>query len=548
MVMFNNIKLLFILCVLLSCLFDWPRLFVQDGFTTGDVGANLFAVDAVLKGSLPYKDFAWNYGPLPLYYNAVFFKFLGSDIHSLIIARLLFKAFFAGVFFLAARCIMSNRAAFLSALLAIALLPEFKHNFSHYMGICIEIGLLWSVLSYAQVQRFKYIAWSAVLLLLLGLIKLNFGIVFLVGVGISLLLLDFFLHRNLTLKRFLVYVLVALVLLNGWVLVYGFLIKGLTWHQIYQCFPYPNGFTNDTRGPSLIGGIFYLIKVTCDKLRHNRYDYIIMLVAALSMAWVVAYSFIFKEGKAQWRRHAVILAVLVVFVFCGFHEFIKSRVSYQLYWGKPISLMLISYVVAQACVRAHWVFSMLVALGVLWMSVSLGYQHWKFTERFQKPEQYFEFRGINIYVTEHPKDIKSMLDTAKYLETNIPKEKHFYAFPTLGLYYYLAQKPLPDWLLGFYKLIKVTPQQEFSLIKNLESKKIDYIVQGAVAYAGFGAWGKFGKDYGRLFDRYMKKYFEEISRQGEWNANPERYKGGMGTRVFKRKKDVYVDFRSPSEI
>ena len=187
---------LFVFCLLIGFLWNLPTVFVQDGLTPGDAGGNLYTIEAVMRGQVPYKDFWWNYGPLPLYYHALFFKIFGAHIQSAIWARLLLKSVFLGIFFLAARRIMPAFAAILTTIFFCVFMPEFKHNYSHYAGVCMEIGILWAVLSYYQTAREKYIFWAWLFVFLLGVTKINFGLLFLAGTFLSLILCDLFHHRR----------------------------------------------------------------------------------------------------------------------------------------------------------------------------------------------------------------------------------------------------------------------------------------------------------------------------------------------------------------
>ena len=86
------------------------------------------------------------------------------------------------------------------------------------------------------------------------------------------------------------------------------------------------------------------------------------------------------------------------------------------------------------------------------------------------------------------------------------------------------------------------------LIRSLERQRVEYIVQEAVCYAGFGQWGKFGSDYGLLFDKYIKKYYHEVARFGEWSQDPTHYIGGMGTRFFKKNNSEGMNIISLEDL
>ena len=59
-----------------------------------------------------------------------------------------------------------------------------------------------------------------------------------------------------------------------------------------------------------------------------------------------------------------------------------------------------------------------------------------------------------------------------FLNTTLKKDDLFFALPYDCLYYYLTGKESPTRQLIFFDHIKIPPQQEISVIKELESNKI----------------------------------------------------------------------------
>src|SRR3989338_8683173 len=64
-----------------------PQTHFQNVLSQGDHGLNLYAIQAVNRGEVPYKDFVWYYGPGMLYYYAAFFKIFGASIQSVLLGK-----------------------------------------------------------------------------------------------------------------------------------------------------------------------------------------------------------------------------------------------------------------------------------------------------------------------------------------------------------------------------------------------------------------------------------------------------------------------------
>lgn len=417
-------------CVVINFLLNLPSLSVQHGFTPGDAGMNLYVVDAVAHGKITYQDFYWQYGPLMLYYNALFFKLFGAQIQSIIWARVIFKTIFSGIFFLAARRIMSPLASTLAAIAFGVFTPDFMHNFSHYGGVCMEVGVLWAVLSYSQSAQEKYIWWAALFVFLLGFIKINFGVCLLAGAGICFIFWDIFKH-----KRFLPAVLATYgCLLTGiiiiWAAVHFLFLRNLTAHEIKQCFPFFKGYIYF--GGTIPGGFINIFETTMQNIRQSWVDALIAGVALTAFIRVVISIILQKSWTRLWQSsYFLIIVTILILTVASYHEFIKGGLDYQAYWAKPFTIMMLAYLISEACVVSgpFWRRTVFVLMcGIIGFQ---GWQNWKYLEQFKDKAHFFAHRGVNIYVTEAPKDIKSILDTENYIEKNIPRDSLFFVFPAM---------------------------------------------------------------------------------------------------------------------
>lgn len=57
--------------------------FNKSGFITGDLGREIYTPVRIIQNQIPYKDFAWLYGPLPLWVNVLIYKLFSINIQPL---------------------------------------------------------------------------------------------------------------------------------------------------------------------------------------------------------------------------------------------------------------------------------------------------------------------------------------------------------------------------------------------------------------------------------------------------------------------------------
>src|SRR3989338_3946684 len=90
-------EIFFFLATLLTGLFFLlPYHDFQLHLAQGDHGNNLYCFKKVMDGWRPYHDFWWVYGPLMLYYYGALMRFLGVNMHSVLIGYI-FLQFLCGI-------------------------------------------------------------------------------------------------------------------------------------------------------------------------------------------------------------------------------------------------------------------------------------------------------------------------------------------------------------------------------------------------------------------------------------------------------------------
>ena len=165
-----------ILVILSGIILLWPMHNFQFAVAQGDHGRDLYAFDQVWKGQLPYKDFLWFYGPFMPYYYGLFLKIFGLNIKSVLIGKI-FCELIGGIFiFLIGRTIASALAGFWAAVWFWLFWENFIYTYNHVGAVIVLLGCLYGLFQYLYFKKESYVPWIFGGLFLIGLIKINFGL------------------------------------------------------------------------------------------------------------------------------------------------------------------------------------------------------------------------------------------------------------------------------------------------------------------------------------------------------------------------------------
>ena len=91
-----------------------------------------------------------------------------------------------------------------------------------------------------------------------------------------------------------------------------------------------------------------------------------------------------------------------------------------------------------------------------------------------------------------------------FLNTTLKKDDLFFALPYDCLYYYLTGKESPTRQLIFFDHIKIPPEQEISVIRELEKNRIGYVLMSNRIISNETGLGIFGKTYCPLWPIYRQ--------------------------------------------
>ncbi len=514
-----NKHTLFLVAVIATVLImGLPELNYYPLLSQGDHGRDLYAAQAVLRGELPYKDFWWVYGPIMPYYYAFFYKVCGATIGSFLLGKLVLKIAAAAFFYLAASRFLPAFLAFLSAVWFAQSQQEFFFTFNHAGGITAELWILFMLFSYIRTPQVRFLWGTLPAIFLYSLIKINFGLTAAVVVAIVSFCAGWVhpLPRDRARNRF--YVALAGVCL-GVGLVYWLLLKDLPLYVIRQCQPYfgddqPHHFSPWVTIP-------YYFTQHWLTFVHSPIN---MAVGVVLHSGTLLCLYRLCTGKipAKPRRDLLLcLLTLATFFVLNFQEFVVSGVWYRTFWSLPFLFMF-------HFLMMHTGFQLLpkVARGLVWVLwgclLLLGFASAIGSQQQQKiPPRFLQGPHAKIYVGNEFEWTATVNAVNAFLSQNLKDDELFFALPYDDIYYYLAGKSSPTRQLIFFDHIKIPPQQEVSIIEELERKKVKYVLMSNRIASSETGLGIFGRTYCPLLSQYIGANYTPVARQGgDWEKEP----------------------------
>ncbi|MBF0504192.1 MAG: hypothetical protein HQL14_03720 [Candidatus Omnitrophica bacterium] len=547
-------KVIFLLLTILTAgIFVWPELNFQDLLSQGDHGRDLYAFDAVTHGKLPYKDFWWVYGPLMPYYYGLFFKIFGVHMTSVFLGRALLVIACSAFFYLSATCIMSPGLAYLAAAWFTETRQEFFFTYNHIGGITAELIILWCLLSYILKGSMRYL-WIAIITgFILGLIKINFGLAALAGIGLATFCIDGFKKYSSFGQKKKFYWLTALFIPLGLGIIYWVLLKDLPLYAIRQCMPY-FGDDQPYHASPLLVVPYYLTQhwltlvhsaMSVDIALHKSLLIGLCVLIASNMTISVIlhgctlfglYLLLSNKLEKTYRQNILLtLGVLGLSFVLYFNEFLVSGIWYRTYWSMPF-LDLFHFVMISLAFKFTPKFLRILILIFLWGLAILGVvAHIGSIESQKNPGHYLNMERGGVYVNNEPQWTDTVNTVSHFLNTTLKKDDYFFALPYDCLYYYLSGHESPTRQLIYFDHIKIPRSQEIEVIKELETKKISYVIMSNRFISNEPGLGVFGKTYCPLIAQYIHDNFSPIARQGGDWTQPPGWANNHGVMIFKRK-------------
>ena len=133
---------------------------------------------------------------------------------------------------------MSPGLAFLSATWFTQCRQEFFFTYNHVGGIAAELVILWCLLSYIMIPSMRYLWMAAAAGFILSLIKINFGLAALLGLGLGVGTIDYVKKNPFDAPKKKFYWIAALLIPLVLAMIYWTLLGNLPFYAIRQCMPY----------------------------------------------------------------------------------------------------------------------------------------------------------------------------------------------------------------------------------------------------------------------------------------------------------------------
>ncbi|MDO8580132.1 MAG: hypothetical protein Q7S13_01465 [Candidatus Omnitrophota bacterium] len=532
--MLKSPKLIFsILCFVLAWLILTPFLNYQPYLAQGDHGRDLYCFERILQGDLPYKDFWWVYGPLMLYYYAFFYKILGVHISSILIGQNILTAASTLLFF---RILMTRLPAGLSllgALWFILFSQSFFFTFNHIGGITAILFITLMIFSYIRRPQMIYLIWGLVGVLLLNLIKINFGLIALFCLVISAFLTDRLNGIALDRSKKIFYIAALFLVPIVTALVYDGLLHPLPSYVIHQCFPYLSKDHPYNISPliALLRWIRGILINTGTSPSNILFAFIIMLSTVQTFLFLTR-----KEAMLASEKRQTILALLIpaLFYVLNLHEYLASGVLYRTFWSAPFSLLLIFLLIDIGTKNLTKTIRLMLYAALLLVILSRALGGYQALNQRKVPAQHLNLPRADIFVGNQPAWITTVTETVRFLDKNLKAEELFVALPYDPLYYFLTAKQSPTPQLIFFDHINIPAQQEKGVIADLKKHNVRWVLLSNRIKSPEEGLGEFGKTYCPLIANYIQENFEVVATFGDW-ANPPGWASNHGTIILRRK-------------
>ncbi len=521
-----------ILALVLTSVFAYQHIDVQSMLAQGDHGRDLYAFDRATQGDRAYSDYWWVYGPIMPHYYGAFMQMLGANVPSVLIGQQMLVLLSALFFFLILQRLGPGSVAFAGTLFYVVFRQEFFYTFNHTGGVTLSILIIYFVLRYIQSMRMRYACIALFLVYLLGLVKINFALTALVFVILCVLAAQLWLNdkgeRQPTGRFLWMSVIGVPLLLAG---TYYLLLHDLPDYVIRQCFPY---FSEDHPHNMSVFQALKIVWMQYHGITLGHWTKLIFAgLAGVSIVFGLV-TLITKSDLAVPRRQLIVFtAGLLIYAGLNLHEFVVSGVYYRTFWSQPPALLFVFTFMTICAGHQSRLIGYLMAAVVIGIT---GVQSSRLIEgmyRYKIPERYWGSDRGKVYLPVQEEWIKTIEFTRMYLERLMDKDDQVFVMPYDPIYYYALNRKSPSRQLIFFEHINIPSEQEDVIVRNLEEKKVEWIILSNRIKSDEKGLGEFGKDYCPRVYRYIESNFQPVAEFGEWDL-PAGWVENHATRVYRR--------------
>lgn len=525
----------FLLVLCAGVLIVYPRHDFLQWFDPGDHGRDLYAFERSLHGEIPYRDYYWNYGPLMPFVYGAFYEVFGCQISSALLGRLCFSLLAAVFLYLAVSELFAPVIAFLAAVWFLVFFPDFWHTFNHTAGIAMIAAVLWAIFSYIKSSKprdaFLGLLWG----FLLVLIKPNFGVVAVAMGVMGVLLTDTFKRTPWKRSKTLFCVAAAGLIPVLTCVIYGWCLKDLSITDMRQCLPYigdddPHSVTPFTALKELIQFIRFAMRINPIHACLG----VILGCAVVRAAYLLAAR---KFEPVRRTQITLALVMLAAFYVGSLHEYLASGVWYRALWGDPLCIALGFVIIDVALSNASRLLRFQTQFAIALMAVLVFASNLRLITAQKTPVHFLPGKHAGVYLGSSPEWIQTVETATAFLNKTLKNGERFFALPYDPLYYFLTDRISPTRHLMFFRHNKIAPEQEASVIADIERHHINYVLLGNLYKSKTEAriLGTLGETHCLIIGRYLDDHFVPIATFGDWANEP----GGLwnhGVRILRRKE------------
>lgn len=529
---FNKI-FFFILTLIIALLAVFQTIDYQPLLSQGDHGRDLYAAYASLHGEIPYKDYWWVYGPLMPYFYGASFKLLGVNILSMLAARGLLLIITAIFFYLALNSVIVPTFAFIGTIWFLFANPQFFHTYNHAGATCAAIIIIYLIFKYLYCRKPKYLFISLFVTLILTLIKLNTGFFTLLGLLISVFLINKFKPSEPKIKnQKIIFYLCGIFLLPLLTfIVYYFFLRGLPIYEIRQCMPFLGGDQPHTS--SVLESITKLYDQIFGGVTTNFINFSLFALIIFSFAQIIFQLLNKSVDKEIKTTTLLVLAILIIFYFLNLNEFFVGDLTYRYFWALPFGFMLIFVILGTALkdfpkiVQTIFFYSIILILFLnLTSSINL-------INKNKNTLHYLNLLRGKIFVGNNPQWVQTVSETVKYIQNNVKNNEKFFALPYDPIYYFLCDQLSPTRQLIFFDHINIKPEQEEKIINELKNNNVNWIILSNRFSSLEKGLGILGKTYCPLLYNYINENFKFTEKFGDLKNTPG-WAWNYGVLILKR--------------
>jgi hypothetical protein len=524
-------KIFFYLTLLIAGSFLFYSLDYYPILAPGDHGRDFYAFEKTLEGQQPYQDYWWVYGPLMPYYYAGFYKIFGINMLSILLARTILLLCSSALVYLTLNTIASPLLSFLGALWFLTFNHDFYFTFNHLGGIVAILATLTSTFLYLKNQKKTYLYVGLAAIFFLCLIKINFGLSTLASFLLSVSLIHWMNTRSFFAPSKKFYALALTVIPGLVLLIYLYYLRGLPLYEIRQCLPYlaedhPYHCTVWQGATTLIQSIGF--NMTKDWVNGS-----FALLVVLSLGLIIRR--LLDQQTPVQEKKTILLCLLIpsIYYVLNLHEFLVSGVIYRSFWSTPVSYILMFLVFSLGLKSLSSFIRRLVYVAIAAILILQNFNEVQLLKKVRVPFQYIHLTRGKIFTTNSPLWIDTVIQTTQFLDTNLKKDESFFALPYDTLFHFLTDRDSPTRQLIFFEHINIPREQEEKIIRELETKKVNWIVLSNRSDSDEEGLGLLGKDYCPLIGDYIKNNFSVTAEYGDW-VNPPGWAWNYGIQILQR--------------